>query len=78
LGDGTIFWGGTARHAYELARRLGGTGITVNCVHPGPVKTEFTQKAGGFLSVINELIVASGLHFHHEYLNFKPAAVALT
>jgi NAD(P)-dependent dehydrogenase (short-subunit alcohol dehydrogenase family) len=34
---------------YELARRLHGTRITVNCVHPGPVNTEFTRKAGGTL-----------------------------
>lgn len=26
-------------HARELARRLAGTGVTANCVHPGPVKT---------------------------------------
>ena len=39
---------GNILFTYELARRLEGTGITVNCVHPGPVKTEFTQKAGGF------------------------------
>ena len=41
---------------YELARRLEGTGITVNCVHPGPVKTEFTQKAAGFLSVMSKIL----------------------
>jgi NAD(P)-dependent dehydrogenase (short-subunit alcohol dehydrogenase family) len=26
-------------HTRELARRLDGTGVTANCVHPGPVKT---------------------------------------
>ncbi|HLN63413.1 MAG TPA: SDR family oxidoreductase [Symbiobacteriaceae bacterium] len=26
---------------YELARRLAGTGVTVNCVHPGVVRTNF-------------------------------------
>jgi retinol dehydrogenase 14 len=40
---------GNILFTYELARRLIGTGITVNCVHPGPVKTEFMRKAGGFL-----------------------------
>lgn len=35
---------------YELARRLEGTGTTVNCVHPGPTRTEFTRKAGGTLA----------------------------
>jgi retinol dehydrogenase 14 len=29
---------------YELARRLGGTGVTVNCVHPGVVRTNFGQQ----------------------------------
>ena len=30
---------------YELARRLAGTGVTANCVHPGVVRTNFG--AGG-------------------------------
>jgi NAD(P)-dependent dehydrogenase (short-subunit alcohol dehydrogenase family) len=29
---------------YELARRLDGTGVTVNCVHPGVVQTNFGRK----------------------------------
>jgi len=40
---------------YELARRLQGTGVTVNCTHPGPVRTEFTQKAGGTLSLLSKI-----------------------
>src|SRR5262249_8858657 len=40
---------------YELARRLQGTGITVNCVHPGPIRTDFTRKAGGTLSLLAEI-----------------------
>ena len=47
---------GNILFTYELARRLDGTGITVNCVHPGPVKTEFTEKAGGFLSVMSRIL----------------------
>jgi retinol dehydrogenase-14 len=47
---------GNKLFTYELARRLEGTGITVNCVHPGPVRTEFTQKAGGFLSVMAKIL----------------------
>jgi len=47
---------GNMLFTYELARRLDGTRITVNCVHPGPVKTEFTQKAGGFLSVMSRIL----------------------
>lgn len=31
---------------FELARRLEGTGVTVNAVHPGPVKTGFAMQAG--------------------------------
>jgi NAD(P)-dependent dehydrogenase (short-subunit alcohol dehydrogenase family) len=41
---------------YELARRLQGSGVTVNCVHPGPVRTEFTQKAGGFLQRMSKIL----------------------
>ncbi len=29
---------------YELARRLDGTGVTVNCVHPGVVQTNFGRQ----------------------------------
>ena len=29
---------------YELARRLDGTGVTANCVHPGRVKTSIGEK----------------------------------
>jgi NAD(P)-dependent dehydrogenase (short-subunit alcohol dehydrogenase family) len=29
---------------YELARRLDGTGVTVNCVHPGVVNTNFGRQ----------------------------------
>jgi retinol dehydrogenase-14 len=29
---------------YELARRLRGTGVTVNCVHPGVVRTNFGRQ----------------------------------
>jgi len=47
---------GNILFTYELARRLQGTGITVNCVHPGPVRTEFTQKAGGLLSVMAKIL----------------------
>ncbi len=30
---------------YELARRLEGTGVTANCVHPGNVATNFNKEA---------------------------------
>jgi NAD(P)-dependent dehydrogenase (short-subunit alcohol dehydrogenase family)/cytochrome b561 len=40
----------------ELARRLEYTGITVNCVHPGPVRTNFTLKAGGHLLFVSRIL----------------------
>jgi retinol dehydrogenase 14 len=38
---------------YELARRLAGTGVTVNCCHPGITRTKITQGAGGFAAVLD-------------------------
>lgn len=35
----------------ELARRLAGTGITANCLHPGFVATRFGDQSGGILSL---------------------------
>lgn len=35
----------------ELARRLAGTGITTNCLHPGFVATRFGNQSGGILSL---------------------------
>ena len=34
----------------ELARRLHGTGITANCLHPGFVATRFGDQSGGVIS----------------------------
>jgi NAD(P)-dependent dehydrogenase (short-subunit alcohol dehydrogenase family) len=34
----------------ELARRLAGTGVTANCLHPGFVATRFGDEASGLLS----------------------------
>jgi NAD(P)-dependent dehydrogenase (short-subunit alcohol dehydrogenase family) len=47
---------GNILFTYELARRITGTGITVNCFHPGPVSTRFTQKAGGILRVLATIL----------------------
>jgi NAD(P)-dependent dehydrogenase (short-subunit alcohol dehydrogenase family) len=33
----------------ELARRLAGTGVTANCLHPGAVATRFGDSSGGFI-----------------------------
>jgi NAD(P)-dependent dehydrogenase (short-subunit alcohol dehydrogenase family) len=36
--------------ARELARRLHGTGVTANCLHPGFVATRFADESGGLIS----------------------------
>ena len=36
---------------YQLARLLEGTGVTVNCLHPGVVRTGFGKDQGGFMSI---------------------------
>ena len=36
----------------ELARRLAGTGVTANCLHPGVVATRFGQSSGGFAGLL--------------------------
>lgn len=41
---------------YELARRLAGSGVTVNAVHPGPVATGFGRNNGGLWGVVFRLI----------------------
>jgi NAD(P)-dependent dehydrogenase (short-subunit alcohol dehydrogenase family) len=33
----------------ELARRLAGTGVTANCLHPGVVATRFGESSGGWV-----------------------------
>jgi NAD(P)-dependent dehydrogenase (short-subunit alcohol dehydrogenase family) len=37
---------------HELARRLEGTGVTANCVHPGVVKTNLGHDARGFFRIL--------------------------
>ena len=36
----------------ELARRLAGTGVTANCLHPGAVATRFGESSGGFAGLV--------------------------
>jgi NAD(P)-dependent dehydrogenase (short-subunit alcohol dehydrogenase family) len=36
----------------ELARRLGGTSVTANCLHPGFVATRFGEGSGGVLQAL--------------------------
>jgi NAD(P)-dependent dehydrogenase (short-subunit alcohol dehydrogenase family) len=40
----------------ELARRLAGTGVTANCLHPGVVATRFGDNAGGLLGLMMPLV----------------------
>jgi len=37
---------------YELARRVAGTGVTANCVHPGVVNTDIWRDSAGLLRVV--------------------------
>jgi len=39
----------------ELARRLRGTGVTANCLHPGFVATRFGDQSGGLISPLIRL-----------------------
>ncbi|MEP5763307.1 MAG: SDR family oxidoreductase [Halieaceae bacterium] len=43
-------------HARELARRLEGTGVTVNALHPGVIRTNLGRDAGGFLVKVMSLL----------------------
>jgi NAD(P)-dependent dehydrogenase (short-subunit alcohol dehydrogenase family) len=36
----------------ELARRLAGTGVTANCLHPGFVATRFGDRSGGLFQAV--------------------------
>ena len=40
----------------ELARRLAGTGVTANCLHPGVVATRFGDSSGGWMSRVIPLL----------------------
>jgi len=41
---------------YEFARRLKGSGITVNCLHPGGVKTNITRDYKGIIKFFTKII----------------------
>lgn len=47
---------------YELARRLEGSGVTVNALHPGLVRTNIARNNGLLGRVINLLIGARGVN----------------
>lgn len=40
---------------YEFARRLSGSGITVNCLHPGSVKSNITRDYKGIVKLFTKL-----------------------
>ena len=46
---------------YELARRLEGTGVTVNALHPGLVRTNIARNNGLLGRVVNFFIGARGI-----------------
>ena len=45
---------------YELARRLAGSNVTANCVHPGVVRTNFARNDPGLVGL---LVRTFGLFF---------------
>jgi NAD(P)-dependent dehydrogenase (short-subunit alcohol dehydrogenase family) len=45
----------------ELARRLAGTGVTANCLHPGFVATRFGESTGGWMGRLIPLAQAFAL-----------------
>lgn len=52
-----------AMHALELARRLDGTGVTVNCLHPGTISSGFggdgdTRLLGRLISGVGRLVMS--------------------
>ncbi len=68
---------------YELARRLEGTGVSVNSVHPGPVATRLAQNNGAWVRVLFRL---AGFFFRSPergaetsvYLASSPEAESVT
>ena len=42
-------------HTYELDRRLRGSGLTANCLHPGVVRTGIWGSSRGFLRLLTWL-----------------------
>jgi retinol dehydrogenase 12 len=43
----------TVMATYALARRLHGSGVTVNCLHPGVVATSFGRNNGGWIKTLS-------------------------
>jgi len=49
----------------ELARRLAGTGVTANCLHPGFVATRFGDASGGWTSRLMPLMRTLAISAEH-------------
>jgi NAD(P)-dependent dehydrogenase (short-subunit alcohol dehydrogenase family) len=47
--------------SYALARRLEGSGVTVNALHPGTVATGFGKNNGGVMGLLTGIIMRFGL-----------------
>lgn len=45
---------------YELARRLEGSSVTVNCVHPGTVNTGIYRQNRGWMRAIQDVVFSFG------------------
>ena len=45
----------------ELARRLRGTGLTANCLHPGVVATRFGHESGGIIQPVIKALQIFGI-----------------
>jgi NAD(P)-dependent dehydrogenase (short-subunit alcohol dehydrogenase family) len=43
-------------YTYDLARRLAGTGVTVNALHPGFVASDMYRSSGGFIKLLGPVI----------------------
>ncbi len=46
---------------YELARRLAGTGVTVNALHPGLVSTGFGSNVSGIMGILTRIMLMFAL-----------------
>ena len=43
-------------YTYDLVRRLAGTGVTVNALHPGFVASDMYRSSGGFIKLLGPVI----------------------